>query len=1190
MKAKFLIILTHLIGLSFNVSSANDDEFISNTYLPSTLSGVIPHSIVFNSINNNLYVYTGQKILVIDDSNNIIDNIVVGNTGYLVGFHSTLSRINKLFFDGTNNNNYIYCANEDDQLLVIDCNNNHNIIYTFESEYDLKSSYIYYNEDVQNLYWIQNNINGNSQSKITSISTIDFTTQYDYYTADSYNFYDLIVCSNGNYISLSSYRIFPGNPPTYDSYIVSLDANDLSWKDTYWIHSYKSTKMIYISEANRLYCHSNNVDGSILHAFSINHNTGQINHLSNYTIDDFPLIDCNSTCHDPVNDYAYFVGWHANNPEDRALIIIDYYETGSGMPIVAEHNPILANQVVYSANNERVYCSGREGYVYKLNGVNIEFSTTYQGVFNGQITTDNDIILTNIGCQTIEYFSQYDLSHSATTGLGENIYSGCINQGENKIYWFGNSGNRTKCNYDNISVHNLNDDSFVNVELDSRIIEQGFHEASNKLLVSTSYWSGNKLYIIDGTNNNIEHEINIDGNAISQIFPRKDGYSFLGGINTLSVIDMYNYTITPIVNGLSNPFYVLDFAELNSGDYVVLVTESVYGCKLLHIAKNSNQIIASYNYALDPVEIKPLVYSKDRNEIYINTYNSLHTISGDSFSLESSIFFNGTVKSFHYSDRSDAIVVIVRVTSGYNLSFIDADSFTILDEVNFSAFTIVMSSVYNPLNNRVYLNILRQNLSSDNEIRLLSFNCETHILESDIYLMQNNVKNYFIFSSLLQLIIDENSNMLYIPNQGIGNISKIGLSNDEIRLRSGITWFSFPRLESQGMSAVDALTERIVPSIPSYGFGNMSHNLVIPASPTNQQTPIGITKDGSGPWVPTGDLSNVDSKKGYILEISPEQERTLELTGERLAPETPFNIYSDVTNWVGYWPTWQQDPLEALTDIMDDLTLIKHQDWACVKDYINNGDGNLVPIWICMEPKPLKYGDMLKLESDADIIGFQWASGSGGDYNDTPQAEYFSFTEEPDYTPIFIELDTTNSNPQEIGAFVNDTCIGACVVSQEDTLVGIQAYFGDLSGEVIFEEYYDTMKSSPKKVISYLVHDPESGIKENRIIFSGERKPYYHISFKESDEKQISAGPILITINPNPCESNCRIEYYIPYQADVLMEIFDLMGKKLSGRVMNNQPIGWYSSELGPELDQGVYIVRVTAGNSYSAEKLMITN
>ena len=38
--------------------------------------------------------------------------------------------------------------------------------------------------------------------------------------------------------------------------------------------------------------------------------------------------------------------------------------------------------------------------------------------------------------------------------------------------------------------------------------------------------------------------------------------------------------------------------------------------------------------------------------------------------------------------------------------------------------------------------------------------------------------------------------MLYIPDQGMGSISKIGLSNDEIRLRSGITWFSFPRLES----------------------------------------------------------------------------------------------------------------------------------------------------------------------------------------------------------------------------------------------------------------------------------------------------------------------------------------------------------------------------------------------------------
>jgi hypothetical protein len=414
---------------------------------------------------------------------------------------------------------------------------------------------------------------------------------------------------------------------------------------------------------------------------------------------------------------------------------------------------------------------------------------------------------------------------------------------------------------------------------------------------------------------------------------------------------------------------------------------------------------------------------------------------------------------------------------------------------------------------------------------------------------------------------------------------------EKLILQPGINWFSFPRLEGQNIHIDSALYQKVHPEIECWSMAILKHNMIIQGETTNWEEISFAMKDGIQPWdASIGSLHHVNSKNGYIIEIFPGKEYALQLTGTRLPPDTPIDLYSGVTNWVGYFPTWSQSPFDALADILDELTLIKHQDWYCVKDWgYFPPDGNLKPYWICDGSKGgLEYGDMLQLECSQDVT-FQWGGTASDGILDEPEPEYYSFTEEPDYTPIVIDLDTTE-NPQEIGAFINDTCIGACVVMPDDTVAGIQGYIGDLSGEITFEEYYGSTKSNPAKISSYMVYEPEPDIKTFRTIHTSEKRKFYHVSFKHQETSALDHAPIAFTIHPNPCSSGCGFDYSLPFPSEVLLEVFDVTGRKIREVQMGNQPAGSFQYHLPGELEIGVFFIRLTACGSSTTQKLVITN
>jgi hypothetical protein len=83
---------------------------------------------------------------------------------------------------------------------------------------------------------------------------------------------------------------------------------------------------------------------------------------------------------------------------------------------------------------------------------------------------------------------------------------------------------------------------------------------------------------------------------------------------------------------------------------------------------------------------------------------------------------------------------------------------------------------------------------------------------------------------------------------------------------------------------------------------------------------------------------------------------------------------------------------------------------------------------------------------------------------------------------------------------------------------------------------------------------------------------------------------------PNPFNPTTNIVYQLPVEAKVILEVFDLTGKKIVELVNQDQSAGYYSVNFGSlsnKLASGVYIYRISAidkagGNNFTSMKKMM--
>jgi glycosidase len=77
---------------------------------------------------------------------------------------------------------------------------------------------------------------------------------------------------------------------------------------------------------------------------------------------------------------------------------------------------------------------------------------------------------------------------------------------------------------------------------------------------------------------------------------------------------------------------------------------------------------------------------------------------------------------------------------------------------------------------------------------------------------------------------------------------------------------------------------------------------------------------------------------------------------------------------------------------------------------------------------------------------------------------------------------------------------------------------------------------------------------------------------------------------PNPFQSTTNLVYYVPEEAPVLIEVFDLLGRRIKTLVDEaSHPEGQYPAEFdGSSLSSGVYLVRLTSGDTTRVRKITL--
>ncbi len=471
--------------------------------------------------------------------------------------------------------------------------------------------------------------------------------------------------------------------------------------------------------------------------------------------------------------------------------------------------------------------------------------------------------------------------------------------------------------------------------------------------------------------------------------------------------------------------------------------------------------------------------------------------------------------------------------------------------------------------------------------------------------LDNNPDYHYYNYNLTTPYIDPYQNKIYLPNGAHSNVSVVSFTPDEQltlnpvgNTNESFTWVSFPRLANNNATQVNDVLggDNIVPSSYPYNYTDSSYLRSLPLGATESKYNYytGMVWPDSGQ-----DLQYIKSTLGYKLSLqynaNPNQQIKRYLHGNVLSPSASINkLYADKENWIGYWLYQEQDIFEALGATADELNLIKHQDWTCVKTYDHFGPGGsstIEPFWQCDNNNTtIKYGDMVVLKGDNEIFNFQWNTfGNPPPLEEDLSPDYYTYEEKEDYKPVSIELDS-GDHPQEIGAFVADSCIGATALSSDDTMTVIRAYVENNNDTITFQKYYGNKSTNKHIVDNYYVYNRHLRNWYKGVVVNRKSEDRFFVSFKQ--KKTVSPvnndNDFTLKVYPNPAQNRLTVEYTTSIDANTILEVFDVTGKKVVN-LQNRLTAGMHQNVINTQhFKNGIYLLRVSTGNQSAVKRFVV--
>ncbi len=330
---------------------------------------------------------------------------------------------------------------------------------------------------------------------------------------------------------------------------------------------------------------------------------------------------------------------------------------------------------------------------------------------------------------------------------------------------------------------------------------------------------------------------------------------------------------------------------------------------------------------------------------------------------------------------------------------------------------------------------------------------------------------------------------------------------------------------------------------------------------------------------------------GFLCGTSGNSDQTIHIDAKPAG-----SAYREI--WVGYFKVESERPTIALSQVIDQLIEIKTQKWCMSR-------ANTSLPWTYSAQDPFfNFGEAVVLKYvGTSAINFTWQTLSffpSFSYSEqTPQ--YFTYEEQADYTPIYVQLNPNNSksniNGAELALFINDKCYGAEVVVGD--VVQINAYIEGVdlnNAEVEFRYWEPAMKGNSKKLNQYAVLNNETNQFESRMIEFNDQQSFYTVSFKTNDiengrypQKSSLSGNY-----PNPFNPETTIKYALAEQGNVKLDIYNSKGQLVKTLVNDVQTPGFKSviwngkDNQGKKVSSGIYFYRLDTKTEKLTKKMLL--
>ena len=1057
--------------------------------------------------------------------------------------------------------NKVYCVTPDNTVVIIDGETNQFSTFDLGSSNNTILRSVYIDNVNGNFYVTMNYLNGNNANK-TKMIIFSETGNLVQEQLFNYLIRD-IECISTNYLYAST-----------NNGIYKVEKNNLI--NTTQIVNGVFSDMGLATNENKIFVCEENSNSIYIIDLTDEQNITTINNSFSVGFD---------AVYNPLNSRMYFIGYNTVGNTSRLIIDIN-------SEIVLDESetwyPVGIEWVGFNSTQSRLYVRTINhpyfpfGAIYSQHGNSTNQIASYlnqnygQGKVMGYNPDQEKLISLNTTSGFFHIQDQLLNSINKTEQTGGWSSETAYNFIDNKIYVIDNKLNDELAT---LSIYNGTNSNLIdNFSVGNFAKKVMYSEVTGKAYILND---DGQIHVIDGASNNIEQTLSIGSINPSRFLTTKNQYMVCGSTfpDKLCSFSLQNYNRTDIIINTGNPYKV----EWGTSGNLYLNSGSSTTQNFLSKISLPNTI--EWTTEIDYNNL--LVFSPADTTVFTQIDNNIVKISNQNGEELSSYPLGGhNIKDAIYYPKNDELIVLVeKPGAGYSIWKLDCGSLSISQSSEILPSGKYISLFLNEKNDRLYAFQFLDN--SDKKAKLLSFDPSSLELMSSTSLgpkhSTTDVNVSFPYPDRMGISLNPITNQLIIPNWIYSNFSVVQCPEEERTFRNGWNWVSFPKLERENDDAV-ALAPLLNTMEPMPNEMLVQHRLNTEGNPMTWAEYYDVNQQ----WT-FNPLDDLQSTKGYKIEITDgNDEFQLTTPGTRLDPDYPIMLAGNMLeNWIGYYEYQSaSDPFEALAFCLDNLRVIKMQNWSAYYEVIGIDKGSPIYGWLSAKPRPVKYGDMMIVQgiNDCELIWNQIPKPGG---KEKAESSYFEFEEQADYTSVFIELDE-NTNMNEIGAFVGESCVGATVVEEGDEMVEIQTYLQGVEGDEMYFETHSTSKSAPAEHPDYYVKDFNSMQYVNRKIRPYDKKPFHLISFK--DKSAESEEGIMVYHYPNPAKDELNIHFNLMAEENISIELMDINGKVMDKLELGHYPLGTYeyAYSIPKNLSRGVYLYKFITDNTTIVNQLIV--